>query len=531
MNVKRFLACLWMPLIIIPQNLSCQTNSFQTDFYYLVKKLEKTHPDPYTGFGGLESFAQKKSHFSDSMKEDITPEAFMMLLNQFLSTLNDGHTFADFSQNSANNTNALPLRFKIAADGIFVQNTTSEFVHLKGMTLLSVNGYPVDELLTRTKSFLPAENLYGRYFNLVQTLNSSAQAQRFFATAQPLEFAFAGANNQKVSQIIPYQNAVTFLPEQSVLNFDNNNGLLYWSMIGENQDVAYLGWNSIVSREVLESAQVNGPQWIDGNINWAYSFLNLPRTGDVAEDIMRVPSLYEQFYLLSQAIVKQNATHLIIDLRRNGGGMTPIVRPLLYPLYGDTLLNFDFEGEYIRKISPLWLQKIGLSSLEDFNRANQTNYSMGDFVGHSFGNLPAGATLDEKRAIVLNGYDGFGKEYLAKTPPITHVEIIVLTSPHTFSAAIHFTWFMQKLGRTTLVGVPSRQAGNAFMESTFFNLPATNISVSISNARQVLYAYEDERGQVIRPDYEMSLEDYSRLGFDANAEVLRALEVIKKNRL
>lgn len=530
MKVNQFFAGLWLLLLFTQHNAISQTNPFLSDFDFLVKKLEETHPDPYSGFGGPDGFIQKKNHFTGLMKEDLTPEAFVMLLNQFLSFLDDGHTFANFPDNSAKSTLVLPLRFKIATDGMFVLNTTYELTHLKGMSLFSVNGYPVDELLARTKSFLPAENLYGEYFNLLQILNSSTQAQRFFSTAAPLEFVFNSTDNEKVSQLIPYQDSVAFLPEHSAFHFENNNGMLYWSLIGENNDIAYLVWNSILSREVLESAYLQNPQWIEGHINWAYSFLNFPKTGDVEKDIQRTPSLYEEFYLLSKAANEANASHLIIDLRYNGGGMTPIVRPLLYALYGDAFLNFDFNGDYMRKISPLWLQKIGLSNIDDFNKANRTHYAMGDFMSHPFGNMPAYLSLEEKRALILQGYEGFGKEHLAKTPPLTDVEIIVLTSPHTFSAAIHFTWFMERLGRTTLVGVPSRQAGNAFMESTFFNLPATHISVSISNARQVLYSDENEKGQIIRPDYEMSLEDYARLGFDAHAEILRALEVIAKRK-
>lgn len=530
MRINRFIPCLWFLLLFAQQHLSSQTNPFLSDFDYLVKKLEETHPDPYTGFGGTEGFIQKKNHFSELMKEDLTPEAFVMLLNQFLSSLNDGHTFANFPDNSAKSTQVLPMRFKIAADGIFVLNTTSEFAHLRGMTLSSVNGYPVDELLARTKSFLPAENLYGEHFNLLQILNNNTQAQRFFSTTDPLEFAFTFIDNKKVSQTIPYQDSVVFLPEQSALHFENSNGMLYWSLMGENNDIAHLAWNSILSREVLESAYRSNPQWIEGHINWAYSFLNFPKTGDLEQDIQSVPSLYEEFYLLSKAASEAHARYLIIDLRYNGGGMTPIVRPLLYPLYGDAFLDFDFNGDYSRRISPLWLQKIGFSNLDDFNTANATQYTMGDFMSHPFGNMPENLSLEEKRVLILQAYEGFGKEYLAKTPPLTDVEIIILTSPHTFSAAIHFTWFMERLGRTTLVGVPSRQAGNAFMESTFFNLPATHISVSISNARQILYCPEDDRGQIIRPHYEMYLDDYARLGFDANAEILRALEVINMKK-
>ena len=206
--------------------------------------------------------------------------------------------------------------------------------------------------------------------------------------------------------------------------------------------------------------------------------------------------------------------------------MTPIVNPLLYILYGDNYLNFDFGAEMIRRISPLYLQKIGFKNINDFNQAYNSNLKIGDYTFGSFGKINPDLTLEQKREMIKSGYNGFGAEYLEKTELMTEVEIFVLCSPKTFSAAYHYTYFLKSLGRTKLIGVASRQAGNAFMETTNLTLPETKIQGSISNSKQILFEENSQTVKILKPDYEMTWEDYKKYGFDKNAEILKILEMI-----
>lgn len=511
--------------IAFGQGLS-KSEMYRADFDYLIEKLIETHPDPYFGFGGSIEFVRKKIHAFESITDSMTNEEFVILLNQFLSNLNDGHTTIYFPKNENEIKKILPLKFKMSYDKIFVQNSDKEYANLKGNQLLEINKVPIAELLIKTKVFEPSENVSGEYYSLVKIISNSQLAQKFFGT-EKLGFTFNSNEGKTFSIEVPYLEQVEFISEKSKIDFKNDNELLYWSMIGKDKDIGYLAWNSILSREVVENAYKNNPDWIQGNLDWAYSYLKEKQSGNVEQDIQKIPSLYEQFYLLAKAMKMKNSKYLIIDLRSNSGGMTPVVKPLLYILFGDSYLNFVFEAEMIRKISPLYMQKINFKNIADFNKAYNCNFKVGDYKFDSFGNFDTSLTLEQRKKNIENGYNGIGAEYIKKTEHLTNVQIYVLTSPLTFSAAYHFSYFLKKLGRTKLIGVASRQAGNAFMETTNITLPNTKITGSISNSKQILFKDNPELGKLLKPDYEITWNDFKNLGFDKNAEIIKTLEIIE----
>jgi len=127
------------------------------------------------------------------------------------------------------------------------------------------------------------------------------------------------------------------------------------------------------------------------------------------------------------------------------------------------------------------------------------------------------------------GY-GFGTKFIKATKLPTDIQVFVLTSPQTFSAAYHFTYFLKKLGRTQIIGVASKQAGNSFMETTNFTLPHTKISGSISNSRQVLFKHNPKLGKILQPDYQMKWHHFKKYEFDKNAEILKAIEIIENKQ-
>ena len=226
----------------------------------------------------------------------------------------------------------------------------------------------------------------------------------------------------------------------------------------------------------------------------------------------------------------RNSSYLIIDLRYNAGGMAPLIKPLLYILYGDRYLNFNSDAEYIVKLSPLYLKKIGFNDIDGYNSSHHSNYKTGDYsFSRFFNDFEAEMPLSKKREIIESGYYRLGGDYIKKSILIGMPEpqIIVLTSPQTFSAAYHFVYFLKSLGNTTIIGVASRQAGNTFMETTPIELPNTKLRGSVSNSKQILFKSNPESGEILRPDLEMDWQTFKKFNFDANAEVLKAIEMIE----
>ena len=81
----------------------------------------------------------------------------------------------------------------------------------------------------------------------------------------------------------------------------------------------------------------------------------------------------------------------------------------------------------------------------------------------------------------------------------------------------------------TIVGTSSSQAPNTYMETTPFVLPNTKLNGSISNSLQLYLPIDDPRANQLRPDWELTYDDYRKYGFDEQAEVLYLLDKIKNN--
>jgi hypothetical protein len=87
-------------------------------------------------------------------------------------------------------------------------------------------------------------------------------------------------------------------------------------------------------------------------------------------------------------------------------------------------------------------------------------------------------------------------------------------------------FYLWKMG-ATIVGVPSSQAPNTFMEAAPFRLPYTQLNGTISNSMQILLPATDARAKTFWPDMMPSYDDYLRYHFDLNTEPLWLLDKIK----
>ena len=77
-----------------------------------------------------------------------------------------------------------------------------------------------------------------------------------------------------------------------------------------------------------------------------------------------------------------------------------------------------------------------------------------------------------------------------------------------------------------IVGRPSAQAGNCFGDLINYRLKNSGISGFVSHKYFELYPDDPERGKVLRPDYELTYDKLASYGFDVNADILWALEIL-----
>jgi hypothetical protein len=166
------------------------------------------------------------------------------------------------------------------------------------------------------------------------------------------------------------------------------------------------------------------------------------------------------------------------------------------------------------------------TTLEIYNKSNNSSYQFGDYafpVHSTNGDHDAAA---RRNNFWSHGLLGDAREYvkdLDGKPLYSPEKIFVATDESTFSAAFHYAYFLWKMG-ATIVGVPSRQAANSFMEITPFELPLTKLTGSISCAFQQLLPPTDNRVRVFYPDVMLSWKDYEKYDFHGDSVLFYLLD-------
>jgi hypothetical protein len=204
-----------------------------------------------------------------------------------------------------------------------------------------------------------------------------------------------------------------------------------------------------------------------------------------------------------------NSQRLIIDLRGNHGGWTMIMYAALYELYGKRFMDTDLGMHYATKVSEGWLKKNN-TTLEQFNQNSGTSLKMGDFIERP-SNISSFDWFMCADMNILKAQNG--------EPIYTPREIYVVTDVHTFSAAFHTAYMLWKMG-AKVVGVPSGQAPNTFMEVTLFKLPNTGLECSVSNSLQSFLPTDHPMAKTFTPGIQLSYDDYRQFDFSKDAELL-----------
>jgi hypothetical protein len=167
------------------------------------------------------------------------------------------------------------------------------------------------------------------------------------------------------------------------------------------------------------------------------------------------------------------------------------------------------------------------TTLEEYNKKHGTSYRYGNY---SF-SLPEGKkdiAIAERRKQFNGSLLGDAVTYtndLFGKPVYTPKKVFVVTNQQTFSAAFHYAFYLWKMG-AAVVGVPSRQAPNTYMENTPFQLPLTSLKGSISNSFQAFLPADDKRAKVFYPDIMLSRKDYEKYKLDKHSALLYLLDLL-----
>ncbi len=530
------------------QNLKTEISpdSLVADFNTLITYLEQTHPDPYSGFGGRPFFYVK----ADEVRKKIASGQhsiadFVSLANQFMANIQDGHTTLSFPGNNkelsgSKKTLQAPISLQCIPDGLIFTRVPEKHASLLGSKLISINGMGLDSLLRQIALLTPCENKYGAYSRLTNSYYRELLLPQLFPAAEILTFTAEDATGKVSSLNIPFQASAETSGEKGVsVSGSYPGGLdshyLNYGFVDPEKQIMLFRVKSIMAREnfaaTLQGGWDGALQGLENHYKWVLQ-KEIPTNKcsggisavDTVAALAGVPSFSELFHNLLCEMKQNRSSHLIIDLRGNGGGWTPITLPTLYMMYGDSYLQTDMGTNFYKRLSPLLFQK-EKSSLEKYNNMYGRKFNMGDYAGQGKWNR----TPEEERKAFLSSAMCSIPESLSKDgkPVYTPQNIFVLTDAGTFSAAFHYAFYLWKMG-ATLVGVPSSQAPNTYMEMTPFTLPYTGLSGSISNALQVFLPGNDPRAKTFYPEIMPQYEDYLRYQFSSHTEVVWLIDRIKK---
>ena len=509
-------------------------DTLTADFKYLINLLEETHPDPYTGFGGKVFFHNEASDIEQQLKNGATLDEFTSLVLSFMSKLEDGHTSIDRIQSNTDVANlSLPIEFMVMQDGLFVSKISNDKEKFIGSKFHSINGISLNELCKELGKLRPMENIYGKYDWLSIFIKNYRQMKYLLPDMQEKASIVLETLNGNIETI-----ELMYIDKDSCENIKmaenpkfskiQNVNFLFHDYLDKDKQAMYFKMSAVMAKEPFSYMRTNAWNNMENMLKDFYTYdLKKEIPANIDEAIAAIPNLSDIFRQMLEKMKTDNAKYLIIDLRGNGGGFTPIIYPTLYMLYGDNYLEKDMNVSLYRLISDLYLKKIN-TTLENFNQ-NKTNYQIGDYI--SLLSFDENINIVERRRILANNSLGEAADYikdLGGKPVYSPEKIFVVTNPQTFSAAFHYAFYLWKMG-AILIGVPSGQAPNAYMEITPFQLPLTKINGSISNSFQVFLPANDKRAKIFYPDIMLNWKDYKKYDFNKDSDLLHLLELLELN--
>ena len=533
-QAKRYLLLLAMLSAATFATAQIPNDSVVADFRYFIHQLEATHPDPYTNYGGKAFFHRAAHETLWSLKDDsvTTREELCWRIRAFLAPLRDGHTQIHYPETQGS-FSLVPIRFKAVGDGLFIRRLPDEHQQLIGSRLVGIENVQTKDLCEEMMKIYPAENEIGKMANICGHGHQPVVLGRIIPGLRQDTISYhlmtpEGNFVRLPLALIPVKqwkewNSEVTSPMDNRFPTEN----LTYTFADKQKNTMYFRSTSIMARDNIEYMYQAGMNYYD-DLKYCYDKVyHRPMPSDTLKAIASLPSFSEEFEKMLQLMKRNKSENLIIDLRGNGGGWTPITYPTLYQLWGDGYLQKNFQNHLYRLLSPLYMQKLNMT-LEQFNARYHTNYEFGDYTFFE-SDEKTQAVTDETRTRFVSNSMSCIQDKLAKQngqPVYTPKHIYVLADADTYSAAFHYMFYLWKMG-AKIVGVPSSQAPNTFMEVTPFTLPRTNLEGSISNSLQLFLPADDPCAKQLTPDILLTYDDYKRYNFDNQAEVLFLLDYIK----
>lgn len=516
-----------------------------SDIKELARLLEETHPDPYTRFGGKVAFARRAQEIVARVPQNgASAEWLSSELRPFVAGLGDGHTKLDRAVTDS--PRKLSIEFSVVDGKLYVAKVFREEDRASlGALLVAVNDVSTQRLLGRTAQLRGADNAYTNLRNLARFVSSEAALRELLEEKTPagtitLSLRLPDGKTAATRAVFVDKQATSIEPPSSIRVPSLDAADIGWGFLGVDRRIAYVRIASMARyREAFELWRSTGMTRLLGDHLTEVSTAAGAKAGaSTDERIAAIPSATETFRALFTAMKTAKTSALIVDLRGNDGGnslMSDIFGHFIFPL--DRWLSAD-GGYEVRRISELYFKNKTEESLAKVRERLGNDFALGDY------DFSDEAAWRERKLHGLSAPElaKRRKEHLENmrlSPTFfaalsagdfagtASPKLIVLTDAKTYSAGYDLAVVLFKMG-ATLVGVPSAQAGNCFIDSLSFRLSKSGLTGTISDKWSVVFPDQPDLGDVLHPRHELRYEDLVSMRFDPNAALIRALALIEQ---
>ena len=514
------------------------------DSRQLLSYLENIHPDPYLYSGGKAAFHRRFQDILQSIPAGgMTKNDFLRLLAPFVAAIADGHTVLLRSRDGQT-PGLMSVTFASIERRLFVDGVPSaEDKALLGAKLLSVEGVSFAEMLKRMPNLLGIENdthglmMLNVFLGLTPLLkellpewldpsNLRVQLELADGTKKDRSFPLRDKNAPPLIRVSSKLEVPSMEKTQFAYRFlapDKKTALLKIDGLGAYREM----WESEgrgrdVTKEIAEVYR---------------QVLKREAPTDLAAALAGIPSAVETFRRLAEEMKEAGTEALIIDLSQNPGGNSLMADILTYYLYGtQKLAQIVTEERSVKKYSPYYFKSFPGRSIDDINRQNAQVQSYPlteddyDFAQDRFKELFLAGKIDVATGMALKYADT--PTFLAELQSgayagfYTPKKVIVTTSHGTYSSGFTMLRYLYKSG-ATVVGSTSAQSGNGFGNGTPATLKNTGIRLTISKDARVVFPEEPNARKQIVPHHELTYEKLKGYGFDPQAVILYALDLLK----